>query len=480
MKDAKDVIIKINGFDMVNTGARKAWLLFLLVLTGCENFISVGPPDSRIVREVVFKDYKTANAAVAGIYHELYYNNGFAGGDDKSISYLGLLSSDEIVYHSSSSFVALQEFYRNEIVPINTYNFGIWASAYNIVYLANSTLEGLMYSENITNEGRDGLEGEARFIRAFCYFYLTNLYGDVPLITSTDFNQNRIAQRTPQTAVYEAIIEDLKAAKLLLPDDYAHSHGERVRVNNMAAAALLARVYLYRQDWMNAEIEASAVIDNTAYLLESDLNRVFLKDSREAVWQLMPTTPNANTNEGARFIINAVPVVLSLTADFVDSFDEQDARKSHWIGIFNSQNEDFHYPYKYKLSPSSASQNEYSMVLRLAEQYLIRAEASVHRDNLSAAITDVDIVRNRAGLQSILEINPEITETELLLEIEHQRRLELFTEWGHRWLDLKRTGRAGAILSQVKPRWDEQAMLYPIPESEIINNPNLKPQNPGY
>lgn len=478
MKDTKAIIIKINRFDTIDTVTKKAWLLFLLVLTGCGNFINVGPPDSRIVREVVFKDYKTANAAVAGIYHQLYSNSGFAGGGDYGITILGGLSSDEIVY--SSSFIALQEFFRNELQPINTYNFGIWTSAYNIVYLANSALEGLMYSENITTEDKNRLEGEARFIRAFCYFYLTNLYGDVPLITSTDFRQSRVAQRNPQTAVYDAIVEDLKAAKQLLPNDYAHSLGERIRVNNMVAAALLARVYLYQQHWINAEIEASAVINNTAYLLESDLDRVFLKDSREAIWQLMPTTPNGNTNEGARLIINTTPISYSLNADLIGSFDAEDNRISHWIGIFGSQDENFYYPYKYKLRPNAVSQNEYSMVLRLAEQYLIRAEALARGGNLSAAIADINVIRNRVGLQSLLAIYPAITEAEVFLEIEHQRRLEFFAEWGHRWLDLKRTNRTGSVLGEIKPWWNEQAQLYPIPQSEIINNPNLKPQNAGY
>jgi hypothetical protein len=69
---------------------------------------------------------------------------------------------------------------------------------------------------------------------------------------------------------------------------------------------------------------------------------------------------------------------------------------------------------------------------------------------------------------------------EWLLVIEHERQVELFSEWGHRWFDLKRTSRATPVLSGVKSSWDPDDILLPLPENEIRNNPELKPQNPGY
>jgi len=64
--------------------------------------------------------------------------------------------------------------------------------------------------------------------------------------------------------------------------------------------------------------------------------------------------------------------------------------------------------------------------------------------------------------------------------IEQERRIELLGEWGHRWFDLKRTGRADVVLSGLKPNWNSEDVLLPIPESEILSNANLLPQNPGY
>ena len=116
------------------------------------------------------------------------------------------------------------------------------------------------------------------------------------------------------------------------------------------------------------------------------------------------------------------------------------------------------------------------MVLRLAEQYLIRAEARAQQNNISGSQSDLNLIRNRAGLVNTAAND----KTALLTAIEHERQVELFTEWGHRWLDLKRTNRADAVLGPIKaPNWQPTDMLYPIPQTQIANDPNVH-QNPGY
>jgi hypothetical protein len=120
------------------------------------------------------------------------------------------------------------------------------------------------------------------------------------------------------------------------------------------------------------------------------------------------------------------------------------------------------------------------MVFRLAEQYLIRAEARAQQDNLIEAISDLDVLRNRAGISLIKNTTPGISKTNLLLAIEKERQVELFAEWGHRWLDLKRTNRADIVLAPTKSKWSKDDTLYPIPTSEFNKNPRLGDQNPGY
>jgi hypothetical protein len=122
------------------------------------------------------------------------------------------------------------------------------------------------------------------------------------------------------------------------------------------------------------------------------------------------------------------------------------------------------------------------MVLRLAEQYLIRAEAEANQGDSTDAMNDLNKIRNRAGLAnySLLNNGP------LLIAILHERQVELFTEWGNRWFDLIRTGAINAVLGspgnvcQAKGGvWVSTSELFPIPQSEILDDPNLH-QNPGY
>ena len=115
------------------------------------------------------------------------------------------------------------------------------------------------------------------------------------------------------------------------------------------------------------------------------------------------------------------------------------------------------------------------MVFRLADAYLIRAEAAAHLNNTGQAIYDIDEVRTRAGLSGTTAV----TKDEVLAAVAKERFTELFTEWGNRWFDLKRTGVIDAVMSTVKPNWKPFCALFPVPRNQIVLDPNLK-QNPGY
>jgi hypothetical protein len=115
------------------------------------------------------------------------------------------------------------------------------------------------------------------------------------------------------------------------------------------------------------------------------------------------------------------------------------------------------------------------MVLRLAEQYLIRAEARTNMGDINGAQLDLDSLRARAGLPPTSATNA----TELQAAIAHERRVELCFEWGHRWFDLKRTGKADSVLAAEKPGWRNVDTLYPIPLSQLQANTSLT-QNNGY
>ncbi|MBI3235774.1 MAG: RagB/SusD family nutrient uptake outer membrane protein, partial [Bacteroidetes bacterium] len=120
---------------------------------------------------------------------------------------------------------------------------------------------------------------------------------------------------------------------------------------------------------------------------------------------------------------------------------------------------------------------EYYTVLRSAEQYLIRAEARNNLDKLSLAIDDINVIRLRAGL-ALTTIGGQ-TKADVARLIEGERRKEFFAEMGHRWLDLKRTGKLSETLMPIKSGWQRTDSLYPIPIGEMLTNPNMV-QNPGY
>ena len=117
--------------------------------------------------------------------------------------------------------------------------------------------------------------------------------------------------------------------------------------------------------------------------------------------------------------------------------------------------------------------------MRLAEQYLIRAEARAEQDKLIVSMEDVNKIRQRSNLSAINILDSDLDQDEVITIILEERRKELFTEWGHRWFDLKRRRKADPILSSKKPHWEDTDVLYPIPEDELLKNPNLI-QNPGY
>ena len=326
------------------------------------------------------------------------------------------------------------------------------------------------------------LEGEARFVRAFSYFQLVNLYGDIPLILNTDYRENALKPRVEVDEIYNLIEEDLLISSETLSSSYRN--GERTSVNKFGANALLARVYLYQEDWQKAEDYSSQVINETAtYEILDNLDDVFLANSREAIWQISPIGGGgiaSNTNDGSMFIIDpffSFFATLKLDASIIPEFNESDIRRQNWVG-YNSSKDAF-FSHKYKIDASSEFPiKEYSMVLRLAEQYLIRAEARANLGKINDALNDLDVIRKRAGLPALTEITPGIAEEELMEKIFLQRRLELFTEWGHRWFDLIRTDRTTNVFGN-NPTWQNTDILYPIPAEEISKNPNLI-QNDGY
>ena len=259
-----------------------------------------------------------------------------------------------------------------------------------------------------------------------------------------------------------------------IPEAYLSE--QRTRPSSLTVQALLSRVYLYSGNYEEAINYSSELISSPEFELVETSN-VFFNDSKETIWQFSPGNNENNSIEALTYIFtDAPPPNYALTQNLVASFEPEDERLSNWIGSVSDSTDTWYYSYKYKAVGSTADPREFSIVFRLAEQYLIRAEANFRLDNLEAAKKDLTILRERAGLGQ-LEIQDSLNLKMALLE---ERRHELFTEFTHRWFDLRRLGELDQTLNPIKPGWEETDRIFPIPENEILLNPNLSPQNSGY
>lgn len=466
----KSVIARLN---MVILG------ISILSSYSCEDFVTVDPPTAEISMDNVFNKEETATAATLGMYSSMCGLSSFAAsGGLRSVTTLAGFSADE--FHSNSTSNA--QFAENRLEPSNTYVLSVWSTAYNLIYTTNTVIEGVSASVELPNAVRQQLLGEAKFVRAFAYFYLVNLFGDVPLIVSTDYKINSMATRSSVDVVYEQIITDLLEAKDLMSIEYMGPENtptqERFRPNSLTVSALLARAYLYRKEWVNAEAHASAVIQSEKYSLVGDLGQVFLANSTEAIWQLNHYGAATNSIEGIYYLSTSGSPNQVLSPELVDGFESGDNRRIHWVNSRMSGDNTIYYPFKYKVR-SNTTKTEHSVFFRLSEQYLIRAEARAQQGKLigaESAVSDLNTIRNRAGLDN----TPYTAKEDILEAILAERRVELFTEWGHRWFDLIRYGKASEVLGALKTDWTSEDTLYPIPENELRNNPHLAPQNPGY
>ena len=451
----------------------RAFIGIVFLLVSCQKLVTVPPPTNELISAVVFTNDATATATITGIYSEMMNEP-----TQFTNSYLTLytgLSADELYYYTPDN---KEEFFHNEITLRNhdLIAAAFWSPAYKYIYTANLCIEQLEQTTAVSTATKKVLLGEAKFIRAFCYFHLVNLFGGVPLVTNSNYTKSASLQRSPEEAVYNQIIQDLTNAVGLLPAAYAG--GEHIRPNKWAAMALLARVHLYHQDWVEAEQAASAVINSGMYQLEDDLNKIFLANSNEAIWELQPLSNGWNTWEAKEILpaTDAETPKYLLTSSLLKSFEPGDARRTSWVASRKYGDDSLYYPAKYKVYGNGAPVSEYYIVLRLAEQYLIRAEARAQQGKIIEAQEDLNVIRYRSQLPAKSANN----QSSLLKDIAHERQIELLAEWGHRWYDLKRTGGANAILGPLKgSTWQATDVLWPIPINQLNANSSLT-QNPGY
>jgi starch-binding outer membrane protein, SusD/RagB family len=475
-------------------GLLMAALLFLITLTGCKKYLDVPLPINAIAGSAAYANDNSAAASLNSVYGGLYNQGDFDG--TGGVGFLTGVYGDE--FRNFSINVSFQALYSDVVSSTTGGVTGIWTNLYKQLYSVNLGIESLQSGSGLSY--KDQWLGEAYFLRGLLYFYLTNLYGDVPLVLSSDYLKNNVLPRSHQADVYKQIISDLKQAQGLLDGQYHDASGavtlDRGRPDRMAATALLARVYLYTRDWPNAESQADSLIANSTYQLPTP-DKTFLIGSPEIIWGLEPTqssvypyevrdAPTYHLPAGTTPLSTGVPVTLSDSLRL--AFEAGDNRYTNWVGVDSVPASGatpatvYYYAFKYKAIGTFSSAPESIVLLRLGEQYLIRAEARAQQNKLTGgdgAIPDLNVIRTRAGLSPTAAAS----QTDVLNAIQKERRIELFAENGNRFFDLRRTGALDPLMTTLAPlkggSWASFKDWWPIPLSDIQNNLSLT-QTPGY
>jgi hypothetical protein len=435
------------------------FVLLLLGVSACD--VMDVKPQSSILANDAFQNKEGIEKGILGAYIPFQY-----------LSYYGFayinfadLAADNLFYPVNGTSVNYREVDNNNIFPENGSISGIWGSAYEGINNANAVIDVIPSMSDMSELEMNKALGELYFIRALNHFNLLSYFGRIPIkVTPTVGTAGVNVPREAVGDVYAQIIADLKFAEEHLPLSTS-----RVRASKHAAKALLARVYLYQGNYALAIEQATGVINDDVYEL-IDFSEIFAEGSAESIFEIDFTQSSRNriadynfprTKKGREEVAADISIL--------DAFEPGDVRLESSVGF--DDNGKFPHAKKYH---DQAIGEDNVIVLRLAEMYLIRAEANAKlQQNLTSVQDDINIIRDRADLTD----TDADTYDELLFAIEQERRVEFAFE-GHRWFDLVRTGRAIAVLPNVT---STNQTLFPIPLDEINANTNSEmKQNDGY
>jgi hypothetical protein len=448
------------------------FLFLLLTIISCDKLVEVDDPDNQIGTHQVFEDLQSANAALSGLYSGLLNSSVISGGSDGMGAVLGTYTDDLDCYYVNNNSGAL-ELYQSQQIPTNPMIEKTWNTAYQQIYAANSIIMGVNGSMSLSTEDKNRIKGEALLLRSLISFYLQQVYQEIPYTETTDYQINSHLSKLTKEALLQKLDADLSLSISLLSDTYRNT--ERIYPNKKVAELLLAKVYILQQKWPQAEQLAGNIIQNPLYQLEQDITKVFKKGGKHILWQLKPLNSGDSTKEASLYYFSgAAPNAYALSTNLVNIFTPADLRKQTWIAPVTVSQNTWYRAAKYK--NLSGNTDEYSIIFRLEEAYLIMTEALARQNRVTEALPYLNAIRQRAGIPPLTgSWTKDAFLQELLLEI----RREFFAEMGQRFMALKRFDRLGD-LANIKPNWKSYHTAWPLPQKELLLNANLNPQNPGY
>lgn len=463
----------------------------------CNDYLDTEPLTDRIV-PLNDTPYTTADEAES-IMTTIYSN---FGNEYWQLDYFFNGDAQTEISHAGADNVQNFQMDEYRIISTNSNVNRDWNYLFEFINNCNKILN---YVDNISDPAltparKAEMKAEAAIMRAMYNFHGVQLWGDFPLVTKAVIGVNGdnfeevydqvYPTRKPVNEVYDLIISDLEGALANAP-----ASSNKYKANKGAALALLAKVYATKPN-----PDYSKVVDYTTqlmglgYSLLGNFDDLFdgnHEGNSESIFEANGNAGNVWAWGSSMFYGTDWKKFNTPSYDIVNTFNAENdlVRKNStiWfspttVGWSDSFWSSSNYPFMYKMRITDGHQNFY--IFRYADLLLIRAEALVRLGNFTEAENLVNQVRNRVGLGDI-----SITGTEDgINKILKERKLELAFE-GHRWFDLKRTGKAIEILSQQKDangntlpyvgNLNQNRLLWPIPQSQRDNNPNLT-QNPGY
>lgn len=435
----------------------------LTLFASCSDFLQQDPANY-VSDSGVIVDATSANAALNGAYHTLG-NQEYYGGRyfDAGIN----LAGDNVAWTGSFNFY--YDFNTHQYSAENQLLSKAWYGIYSTVNQANQVIDKTNALGNVSDSEKKRIVAEATVIRSLALFDLARTWGNIPVVKEATSSPTQFdgVKQTAAKDVYADIVNDILAvyANLGSPTD-------RVHINQAVADAFLARIYLYLQDYAHAEEYASKVIDNSYYQLGTIQDLIDSKQTNESIWELSFSSSRTNDqsaywrspNDGGRHEWGPSKELVALLKDPTIGGD----RKAFYADYSTSQVPDYYVGTLYH----RATNDDNVILFRLAEQYLIRAEARAKKQSpdLEGALGDLNKIRTRSHVASIEE--PQ-TQASLIQAIEDENRVEFALE-PHRWFDLVRTGRATEVL-KIK---DTQT-VFPIPYNDILADQDLI-QNKDY
>lgn len=467
-------------------------LFLCALLSSCSGFLDK-QPIATLDAGSYFKDEADAVQALNAAYQPLPFSNK----NNNFYWAFAEITSDEAITGGDGSRPGLNELEAFTYTPRTEEFNDFWKLQYSGITQCNVVLDNL---PNITVEAaqRDQITGQALFLRAYYYFLLTQVFGDVPLFTAVAAPDQLKIPRSRKSEVFAQIIADCDRAATLLPNSYPAA--ETGRATKGAALALAAKTSLYDKNWSKVIEYTGKVKALGIYALMADYQDNFRKatqNNTESVWEIQHANLELEVGnslnqwwaskkfEGYGF--------AELTQAYVDVFEQDDPRRKFTLAM---NNEDyFGLVYKPSYSSTKYSVRKYLQAkadvtqkadgdinytaIRYAEVLLWEAEALVELDRGSEAQQPLEQVRARARAQAATPATalPAITATDqqvLRDAVRHERQVELGFEM-HRFFDLVRWG-VGGVLPGFQVGKHE---LFPLPQTELDLNPTLV-QNAGY